>query len=54
MRMQADGSFDERIYLAANPDVADAVSRGQFASGMEHFQKVGQKVGRIASAHLLG
>lgn len=51
MVFQMDNSFDERVYLAANPDVADAVRKGEFASGMEHFQKAGQKEGRVANAH---
>jgi hypothetical protein len=34
--------FDEAAYLAANPDVRDAVSRGAFRSGLDHFEKHGQ------------
>lgn len=30
-------SFDEARYLLANPDVAEAVDNGAFASGYEHF-----------------
>lgn len=51
MHIQGDVFFDEQIYLAANPDVADSVSQGQFASGFEHYQCAGQGEGRIASAH---
>ncbi len=50
MCIQTDNSFDERIYLAANPDVADAVNKGEFASGIEHFEKNGRKEGRVANA----
>ena len=50
MRITANGLFDEQIYLAANPDVADAVSRGDVASAWEHFQQSGQKDGRVATA----
>jgi SAM-dependent methyltransferase len=31
-------NFDERHYLLHNQDVADAVKRGEFASGKEHFE----------------
>jgi len=51
MHIEVGGSFDERIYLVANPDVADAVKQGLFISGVEHFQKYGKKEGRIASVH---
>jgi len=43
-------SFNEQIYLAANPTVADAVSRGDFASGIEHFQQVGRNEGLVSNA----
>jgi len=33
--------FDETYYLSHNPDVASAVSRGLFSSGLEHFLKYG-------------
>ena len=39
-------NFDERAYLAANPDVAAAVQRGDLASGRRHFQVYGYKEGR--------
>jgi hypothetical protein len=39
-------TFDESAYLCANPDVAEAVSRGDFASGYEHFLLHGQDEGR--------
>ncbi len=42
--------FDEHYYLAANPDVADAVKRGVFASGAEHFEKHGARERRLARA----
>lgn len=38
--------FVEAEYLAANPDVAEAVRRGQFPSGLEHFRLFGQREGR--------
>jgi hypothetical protein len=41
-----DADFDEQDYLAANPDVASAVGKGQFRSGWEHFETFGRKEGR--------
>ena len=38
--------FSEESYLAANPDVAEAVSRGTFKSGREHFDLHGRHEGR--------
>lgn len=32
-------NFDEAGYLLHNPDVADAVKRGDFSSGRDHFDK---------------
>jgi SAM-dependent methyltransferase len=42
--------FDELGYLAANPDVAAAVRRGEFASGRQHFEAFGIREGRQQSA----
>ena len=33
--------FHEEAYLCANPDVADAVKRGDFKSGLDHFMAYG-------------
>lgn len=38
--------FDETSYLAANPDVADAVQKGQLQSGYQHFLLFGRFEGR--------
>ncbi|HEY0836372.1 MAG TPA: hypothetical protein VGE72_20865, partial [Azospirillum sp.] len=38
----------EDAYLAAYPDVAGAVRRGDFASGYEHFRLSGRNEGRTA------
>lgn len=40
-------NFEEDAYLAANPDVAEAVERKVFASGREHFSRFGHGEGRI-------
>lgn len=39
-------TFDEACYLAANPDVAEAVRSGRLASGRAHFMKFGRVEGR--------
>ncbi len=36
-----EGEFDERTYLLNNPDVAAAVSRGEFTSGKQHYEMFG-------------
>lgn len=51
MGSPVDGSFDERIYLATNPDVAEALSTGQFTSSWDHYHQIGQMEGRVASGH---
>jgi hypothetical protein len=38
--------WQERAYLAANPDVADAVRNGLFESGYEHYRMAGLREGR--------
>lgn len=37
-RLDPTPDFDEAFYLAVHDDVADAVARGDFASGFEHFE----------------
>jgi hypothetical protein len=39
--------FSEESYLAANPDVAEAIRRGEFTSGKEHFDLHGRHEGRL-------
>lgn len=38
--------FDEAGYLAANPDVAQAIEEGQFNTGKQHYRKFGKTEGR--------
>ena len=38
--------FNEQDYLAVNPDVEDAVKKGIFKSGLDHFIAFGKKEGR--------
>ncbi|MDY8108852.1 calcium-binding protein [Fulvimarina sp. 2208YS6-2-32] len=42
--------FNEQFYLTQNPDVAAAVSRGQFASGQAHFNQFGRFESRDPNA----
>ncbi|MBD2184924.1 SGNH/GDSL hydrolase family protein [Aerosakkonema funiforme] len=42
--------FNENFYLAANQDVAAAVSKGEFASGFDHFSQFGEFERRNPSA----
>ncbi|WP_158292097.1 methyltransferase domain-containing protein [Paracraurococcus ruber] len=41
-----DESFDEAAYLRANADVQQAVARGDFDSGRQHFEAFGRHEGR--------
>jgi len=41
-----NSEFNENLYLKINPDVAAAVRSKQFASGHEHYEKVGRIEGR--------
>ncbi|EKD97304.1 MAG: methyltransferase type 11, partial [uncultured bacterium] len=43
----SDSTFNETEYLAANPDVAAAVKNGEFHSGREHYEKHGEREGRM-------
>ena len=40
-------TFDEAAYLAANVDVALAVSSGEFQSGLQHYLAFGRSEGRL-------
>ncbi len=39
-------NWDEQLYLSKNPDVAEAVRRGGFESGWEHYVASGVEEGR--------
>lgn len=43
----SDLTFNEAEYLEANPDVAAAVKEGNFRSGREHYEKHGEREGRM-------
>lgn len=42
-----DLRFNEEEYLLDNPDVAAAVKEGKFRSGHEHYEKYGEREGRM-------
>ena len=42
-----DVMFNEGFYLKKYPDVAEAVKKGSFTSGYEHYKKYGQKEKRL-------
>ncbi|MBI2813941.1 MAG: glycosyltransferase [Opitutae bacterium] len=44
---QLDSLFNEKLYLQANPDVADAVARGLLPSGWDHYQLWGVREHRL-------
>lgn len=44
--VQNGGDFDETSYLAANPDVAAAVRRGEIGTGSRHYELFGKDEGR--------
>ena len=37
--------FDEQYYRKANPSAAEALAKGEFRAGIEHYQKVGRNLG---------
>lgn len=41
--------WDEKAYLAANPDVADAVARGAVTNGLAHYRNNGLAEGRTGA-----
>ena len=42
----AGPQWDEKLYLALNPDVGAAIKRGEFKSGREHWELAGRAEGR--------
>jgi len=46
IQAKSEESFDELTYLQSYPDVAEAVARGAFDSGWQHFQLHGRHEGR--------
>ena len=44
---ELDRTYDEASYLAAFPDVAEAVQRGDLGSGLDHYRVAGRKEKRL-------
>ncbi|MGS4887528.1 hypothetical protein [Roseibium sp. MB-4] len=51
---QTSEGFDEAAYLAANPDIADAIANGTFSSGYEHWLLIGFDEGRSGAQNAAG
>lgn len=51
---QTSEGFDEAAYLAANPDIADAVANGTLSSGFEHWLLFGFDEGRSGAQNAAG
>lgn len=47
LELPTEDNFDERAYLAGNPDVAADVARGEIRSGKTHFLEFGKTEGRL-------
>lgn len=47
-----ESEFDEQAYLLANPDVAEAIVRGEFPGALYHYRLHGAKEGRPRKASL--
>jgi len=47
---QIESLFNEKAYLAANPDVGQAVAQGQLKSGWDHYMMFGQRENRSPGA----
>ncbi|GET36712.1 alkaline phosphatase D family protein [Microseira wollei] len=48
--LDTNSLFNSEFYLSLYPDVAAAVGRGEFRSGLEHYRRFGQFEGRQPSA----
>ncbi len=45
--LRAKGEFDEGFYLAANPDIRNAVKKNEIASAADHYYRSGYFEGRM-------
>ena len=50
---ELEGSFDEYSYVRAFPDVAQAIERGELASGLQHYVLAGRAEGRLQDPQYL-
>ena len=46
---ERESAFDEREYLRCNPDVRQAIERGQMESAIAHYRTFGRREGRRLS-----
>jgi len=44
-------SFNEEMYLFANPDVAELIKQGKYKSGLDHYLQVGQTATKPDGEH---
>lgn len=44
-------SFNEEIYLLANPDVVELIKQGNYKSGLDHYNQVGQTATKPDGEH---
>jgi len=45
--LKAKGEFDEAYYLAANPDIRNAIKKGVVSSAAEHYYNTGYFEGKM-------
>jgi hypothetical protein len=46
----SERNFDGQLYLAANPDVAAAIARGEFSTAYQHYQVAGFAEHRLGAS----
>jgi hypothetical protein len=46
----SERDFDEKLYLAANPDVAAAIARGEFSTAYQHYRLAGFAEHRLGAS----
>lgn len=44
-------SFNEELYLLANPDVSELIKQGKYKSGLDHYNQVGQTATKPDGEH---
>jgi hypothetical protein len=51
IKPEIEDSFDEHTYVRAFSDVAQAIERGELASGLQHYLLAGRAEGRLQDPH---
>jgi hypothetical protein len=46
----SERDFDEKLYLAVNPDVTAAIARGEFSTAYQHYQLAGFAEHRLGAS----